>query len=194
MDDSLEQLVRDKIENERWTCIQLRDFLKMTYPGRRGFSLRSIQRFCQAKSIYRTSRLSSTDLDIAVSNAITNVCRRLIVLVNLQYHNITVILILQVGPTYGRKTMTGLLSSQGLRVSEVRVGRSLKRMNPRYHRARQTATARQMNPIPYHADCFGHKLHIDQNEKNGDVRSDTHLCNRWLQWENRGVYLDACEE
>ena len=22
-----------------------------------------------------------------------------------------------------------------------------------------------MNPIPYHADYFGHKLHLDQNEK-----------------------------
>lgn len=44
-------------------------------------------------------------------------------------------------------------------------GESLKRVNPGYHCARQTATALQMNPIPYHADYFGHKLHVDQNEK-----------------------------
>ena len=25
--------------------------------------------------------------------------------------------------------------------------------------------ARNINPIPYFAECFGHKLHMDQNEK-----------------------------
>lgn len=25
--------------------------------------------------------------------------------------------------------------------------------------------ARSFNPIPYHAEYFGHKLHMDQNEK-----------------------------
>ena len=54
--------------------------------------------------------------------------------------------------------MTGLLSSRGLHVSQQRV-------SPGYHNARQTETARQTNPIPYHADYVGHKLHIDQNEK-----------------------------
>ena len=69
------------------------------------------------------------------------------------------------GPTYGCKTMTGLLASQGLRVSEPRVGEALSRQHPGYHHARRTATARQMNPVPYRANYFGHKLHIDQNEK-----------------------------
>jgi len=27
------------------------------------------------------------------------------------------------------------------------------------------STSLQTNPVPYHADYFGHKLHIDQNEK-----------------------------
>ena len=61
--------------------------------------------------------------------------------------------------------MTGLLASQGLRVSECGVGTSLRTVNTTYQHARRTATARQMNPIPYRADYFGHKLHIDQNEK-----------------------------
>ena len=61
--------------------------------------------------------------------------------------------------------MTGLLASQGMRASEQRVGESLSRVNPTYHHARRTATARQLNPVPYRADYFGHKLHIDQNEK-----------------------------
>lgn len=73
--------------------------------------------------------------------------------------------LMQVGPTYGRKTMTGLLASSGLHVSEARVGESLRQTNPNYQLARTMATARQMNPVPYRADYFGHKLHVDQNEK-----------------------------
>ena len=84
-------------------------------------------------------------------------------------------ILLQVGPTYGRKTMTGLLASQGLHVSESRVGASLRTVNPTYQHARRTATARQMNPIPYRADYFGHKLHIDQNEKLV-MFGVTHIC------------------
>ena len=37
---------------------------------------------------------------------------------------------IQVGATYGRKTMTGLLTSQKIRVSEQRVGLALARINP----------------------------------------------------------------
>lgn len=64
---------------------------------------------------------------------------------------------LKVGPTYGRKMMTGLLSSQGVNVSEQRVGESLSRVSPAYQDARRTATARHTNPAPYHADYPGHK-------------------------------------
>ena len=63
------------------------------------------------------------------------------------------------------ETMTGLLASKGIKVSEVNVGKSLKTVQPGYHLARCTATAHLMNPVPYHADYFGHKLHVDQNEK-----------------------------
>ena len=70
--------------------------------------------------------------------------------------------------------MTGLLASQGLRISQQRVGESLSRVNPGYQHARRTATTRQMNPIPYRADYFGHKLHIDQNEKL--MFGVTHIC------------------
>ena len=71
----------------------------------------------------------------------------------------------KVGPTYGRKMMTGLLSSHGMNISQQRVGESLSRVSPAYQDARRTATARQTNPAPYHADYVGHKIHIDQNEK-----------------------------
>ena len=71
--------------------------------------------------------------------------------------------------------MTGLLASEGLRASETRVGASLRYVNPNYQHACTTATARQMNPIPYRADYFGHKLHIDQNEKL-IMFGVTHIC------------------
>ena len=84
----------------------------------------------------------------------------------------------QVGPTYGRKMMKGLLYFMGVRASEMRVGESLSRVNPGHHDARRTATARQTNPVPYHADYFGHKLHIDQNEKWSCMGSHTYV--QWM--------------
>lgn len=68
--------------------------------------------------------------------------------------------------------MTGFLSSQG---SEKRVGDSLQRVNPAYHTARQVGAERQLNPVPYRADYFGEKLHVDQNEKLV-MFGVTHIC------------------
>ena len=61
--------------------------------------------------------------------------------------------------------MTGFLSTQGLRCAEKRVGQSLKRVSSEYHAQRQANTQRQTNPIPYQANYFGEKCHIDQNVK-----------------------------
>ena len=61
--------------------------------------------------------------------------------------------------------MTGLLSSEGIRVCQLRVGKSLQRVNPGHHRQRQTRTHRLTNPISYSSEYFGEKVHIDQNEK-----------------------------
>ena len=36
-------------------------------------------------------------------------------------------------------------------------------------------TARHTNPVPYYAEYFGHKLHIDQNEKLV-MYGVTHIC------------------
>ena len=38
-------------------------------------------------------------------------------------------------------------------------------VNPAYHHQRKTPTAHQINPFPHHASYFGHKPHVDQNEK-----------------------------
>ena len=50
-------------------------------------------------------------------------------------------------------------------ISQRRISTALQMAAPQYHQCRQTNTARLTNPIPYKADYFGHKLHIDQNGK-----------------------------
>ena len=80
-----------------------------------------------------------------------------------------------VGLSYGRKTMTGFLRTQGIQSSEIRVGEALCRVNPQYHIVRRDSTTRSLNSIPYIADYFGHKVHIDQNEKLV-MYGVTHVC------------------
>ena len=61
--------------------------------------------------------------------------------------------------------MTGLLSSYNIHANQERVRQSLSRVNPVYHLSRMVGAEQHINPIPYHADYFGHKIHYDQNEK-----------------------------
>jgi hypothetical protein len=68
--------------------------------------------------------------------------------------------------------MTGLLSSQGVRCAQKRVAESLQRIDPESHSRRQKGTERPTNPLPHHAEHFGHKLHIDQLAMFGL----THVC------------------
>ena len=61
-------------------------------------------------------------------------------------------------------------------ISEQRV-RSLARVSPLYHQQCRRRTERQTNPHLYVAEYYGHKLHLDQNEKLvGHVYSVTHIC------------------
>ena len=82
---------------------------------------------------------------------------------------------MQVGPSYGGKMMTGLLASQGFRCAQKRVGEALHRVKPAYHNIRRSGTERMRNPVPYSAEYFGQKLHIDQNEKLV-MFGATHVC------------------
>ena len=61
--------------------------------------------------------------------------------------------------------LTGKLRSDGYRVGHNRVADSLRRVTPVYTYHRSSNTAKLLNPVPYQADYFGHKAHIDQNEK-----------------------------
>ena len=62
--------------------------------------------------------------------------------------------------------MTGYLAQKHhVHLGDKRVGRGLAEVCPQHHAQRKTNTAKLLNPIPYRADYFGHKLHINQNEK-----------------------------
>ena len=50
--------------------------LEVQFPGVRGFSERSIARFCDTKDISRTSRLDKHQLKRAVSTTVREVCTR----------------------------------------------------------------------------------------------------------------------
>ena len=73
----------------------------------------------------------------------------------------------QVGPTYGRKIMSGYVRSKGLTLSGKQVSKSLRRVNPVIHARRREDTVRSRNPVPYYPPYHGNKLHCDQNEKLG---------------------------
>ena len=42
---------------------------------------------------------------------------------------------------------------------------SLNNTTPSYVQQRHAHSYRQLNPTPYYAEYFGHKMHMDQNEK-----------------------------
>lgn len=72
----------------------------------------------------------------------------------------------KVGSTYGRKMMTGYIThATGLRLGVNSVRQALKWVSPKQHPERQTSITCHLNPVPYFAEYFGHKLHLDQNEK-----------------------------
>lgn len=70
---SLYQVVKEKIEVCRWTHKQLSDYLQQLYPGSRGYSVRSLERYCSEADIHRTSRLSEYRVDIHVSQGMQRV-------------------------------------------------------------------------------------------------------------------------
>ena len=66
---------------------------------------------------------------------------------------------------YGRKMLTGYLRSKRTSISENTVAKVMKKIYPYHASERHFKAARNLNPKPYHADYFGQKRHVDQNEK-----------------------------
>ncbi len=64
-----EDFVTKKVKTEKWTHKQISDCLSARYPGEKGFSVRSVQRFCSNMDIHKTSRISDCDLHEAVATA-----------------------------------------------------------------------------------------------------------------------------
>ena len=103
----------------RFSHSEIATHLQLRFPTTRGLSERSVRRFCQQHGITRRTPIGEEELDrIVAENA------------------------RQVGPQFGRKTMKGLLHSQGVQVHENRVGESLKRVAPLAQRQRARVTHR----------------------------------------------------
>ena len=122
---------------------EISDYYQTLYPNTRGYSERSIGRFCRAFNIRRIS-------DVEIDNIIEN-------------------FISLFGHGYGRSMMQGgirytLGISSGI-LSQRRIARSLKGLAPLAYEARARDTFDRTNPIPYFAPYFGYKEHMDQNEK-----------------------------
>ena len=111
-------------------------------PHRRGFSCRSLRCLCSSEDIHFRSGLSDLQLDQMVSG-----------------------LVQAVGHSYGRRMIHGLLSSQGIHVSQRRLSRSMSRVAPGPQLIRMHTARRHLNPPLYSAHFFGDILHLDQNEK-----------------------------
>ena len=86
--------------------------------------------------------------------------------------------------------MTGLLASQRVRVSQARIGESLRRTIPHNHQKRITSTAKLLNPVLNTAEYFGHKVHVDQNKKLV-MYGVTRVCTRWIQWKSGRIHYIA---
>ncbi|CAH3188959.1 unnamed protein product, partial [Porites lobata] len=126
-------LIRVLIEDNK-TYKHVSEILRQNFPEvTRGFSERNVRLFC-AK--YGIRRLNEYEVDSIVQDCVN-----------------------EVGPTYGRKMMTGYVRSKVLGLRGKQVSKSLRRVNPVNHSRRREDTVRRQNPVPYYAPYFGNKLH-----------------------------------
>ncbi len=71
--DRFEAFIRRKVEEDHASHAQISEELIATYPGEKGFSERSVRRFCQDKNIHKTSRMSQPEVNRAVAQAVLKV-------------------------------------------------------------------------------------------------------------------------
>jgi hypothetical protein len=61
--------------------------------------------------------------------------------------------------------LKGYLESREISIGEHKIAESLQQVAPINYNNRRQNTTNRTNPRPYFARYFGHKLHLDQNEK-----------------------------
>ena len=109
-----QNVIKRQQNREKWTHLHLSEFLIRRYHGVCGFRVRSIERLC-ADNIHRTSRLNDAELDQICENGMFELTFRIVSFVFVDvlcddFFNYNS----QVSPSYGRKTMTGFLRTQGI--------------------------------------------------------------------------------
>ena len=119
---------------------EIENYLRDRFGALRGIGSRQIRRYIEENDM--RYRPNNNQLLIEVGNSIN-----------------------QVGSYYGRRMLTGTLRAQGIQACEVRVRAAMMLADPVNYARRQVDIARRFNPVPYNAQYFGHKLHIDLNEK-----------------------------
>ena len=101
------------------TLESVSQYLRGLFPTRRGLSAISLRRYCRSRGIHYRTNLSSVDLDRVIHSAVA-----------------------WVGHSYGRRTLHGLLRSNGIHVSQSRIGESLRRVFPLAHSVRRQTLGR----------------------------------------------------
>ena len=71
--DEHEGYIRWRVEVEHASHHELCEELRATNPGVRGYSIRSIERFCREKGIHKSSRLPETAVEQVVAEAVAKV-------------------------------------------------------------------------------------------------------------------------
>ena len=118
----------------------IQQYISMNFNVRRGISLRSIRRYITDNQL--VYRPNNDQLDQHVSQAIT-----------------------EGGVYYGRRMLQGTLRSNNIHAGEGRIRNAMLQVDPVNYNNRRTDSNRRFNPVPYNSQYFGHKLHIDCNEK-----------------------------
>ena len=155
-------LVRKLVVEDR-SNRDVSDELRRWYPTMRGLSARSVRRFCEIYGIHSTSRVSDLELDTYVRNCVARVSDKL--------HDLRSDVFIQLWFKSFRleHRMCGDRWLDFFRLKgfecQLRVGKSLQRVNPDHHQRRQTRAHWLTNPVSYCSEYFGEKLHIDQNKK-----------------------------
>ena len=90
IDPRLKNFILKKLVHESLTYEQLSMVLQQMYPGYRGFSVRSLQRYCASENIRKTSRLKDTEMHHAVQESVLQV----IIVARGSYSNIFIMCII----------------------------------------------------------------------------------------------------